>query len=417
MYGRYRRKVVVTGIGALTPLGKNVTETQEALVAGRSGIRPIQSFDAASFKTKIAAEIDFDPGDHFDRREARHLDRLAQLGVIAAREALTEAGIGTLEGDLRRRVAVKIGVGAVGFHTTEREIRVLHTRGPERVHPHAILMLEPDSVSGEICRSIGAEGPNYTINSACASGSDAIVNACDDIFSRRADIVVTGGAGAEVTPFGLATFGQMGALSTRNDDPSRASQPFSEGRDGFVLGEGAIIFILEGLDSAMRRGAPILAELVGRGQTTDTHHATQPDPQGWAASGAMEMALEEAGLKPGDVDLISAHGTSTPYNDRMEALAIRRVFGSEADRVLVHAPKSMAGHSIGGAGPLGAFGVIMAIQTGTVHPTINLTTPGEGCELNHVTSTLYNQVLGVGMVNAFGFQGHSTVLILRRFVP
>lgn len=415
MHGRYRRKVVVTGIGALTPLGKNVMETHEALVAGRSGIRPITSFDTAEFKTKIAAEIGFNPDDYFDRREARHLDRLAQLGIIAAKEALFGAGISTLEGEIRRRVSVKIGVGAVGFHTAEREIGVLHARGPGRVHPYAILMFQPDAVSGEVCRRVGAEGPNYTVNSACASGSDAMASACDDIFLHRADIVVTGGAGAEVTSFGLSTFGQMGALSTRNDDPQGASRPFSEGRDGFLLGEGAVMFVLEGLDSAIRRGVPIFAELIGSGQTTDTHHATEPDPEGLAASRAMEIALEDAGLHPRDVDLISAHGTSTPYNDRMEAIAIRRAFGSEADRILVNATKSMVGHLIGGAGPFGALAVIMAMRTRTVHPTRNLTVPDEGCKLNHVTSTLYNREVNVAMVNAFGFQGHNTALIFRRW--
>lgn len=415
MYGRYRRKVVVTGIGAFTPLGENAAETHEALLAGVSGIRRITSFDTAQFATKIAAEIDFDPHDHFNRREARHLDRLAQLGIIAAREALAGAGISSLEDEMRRRVSVRIGVGAVGFHTIEREIITLHARGPARVHPYAILMFQPDAVSGEICRRINAEGPNYTINSACASGSDAMVSACDDIFLHRADIVVTGGAGAEITPFGLSTFGQMEALSTRNDDPSRASCPFSSERDGFVLGEGAVMFVLEGLDSAIRRGVPILAEIIGCGQTTDTHHAAQPDPEGLEASRAMKMALEDAGISPRDVDLISAHGTSTPYNDRMETLAIRRAFGAEADRVLVNATKSMAGHLIGGAGPLGALAVIMAMRTRAVHPTINLTTPDKGCELRHVTGTLYDQEINVGMVNAFGFQGHNTALIFRRW--
>lgn len=409
-------RVVFTGIGAITPLGRNAVTTNKALCEGKSGVRLITSFDTAEFRTKIAAEVDFDPLDHFDKRDARHIDRLAQFGIVAGLEAAEQARLSFVPKHVRVRMCPLVGAGVVGFHTAEREIVALNAKGPHGVNPFAIIMFQPDAIVGWLARLLDMHGPSYTVNSACASGHDAVVLAYEKILADRGDIFVTGGTGAEVTPFGVATFGRAGALSTRNDDPEGASRPFSQGRDGFVLGEGAVILVVESLEMALWRGVPILGEIAGCGQYTDTYHPTQPDPTGNPAVAAMLEALEDAHMRPGEVDLISAHGTSTPYNDKMEALAIQKVFRDEGADPLVNATKSMAGHLIAGAGPLGILAALHAIETGWVHPTLNLSVPDEGCELNHVTGAAIERKVDVAMINAFGFQGHNTSIIVKRFV-
>lgn len=412
-----RRRVVVTGMGAVSPLGIGVEATWEGLLAGRSGIGPIQAFDPAPFATRIAGEVrDFKAEDFVDRKEARHMDRFTQFAVVAALEALRSAGLQPRqEGVDWTRVGVLIGSGVGGIHTLEEQARILHEKGPGRVSPFFVPMMIADMASGQVSILTGAKGPNQTTLSACATGTHSIGDAYRMIQRGDADAMICGGAEAAITPLAVAGFSAARALSERNDEPEKASRPFDRDRDGFVMGEGAGVLILEELGHAQRRGAPILAEVVGYSSTGDAYHITQPAPEGEGAARAMSLALKDAGLAPGEVGYINAHGTATPYNDLYETMAIKKVFGEAAYRIPVSSIKSMTGHLLGAAGAVEAITCVKVLQEGKIPPTINLDHPDPECDLDYVPNTLRVQAVNLAMSNSFGFGGHNAVLVFRRW--
>ncbi|MBE3574034.1 MAG: beta-ketoacyl-ACP synthase II [Firmicutes bacterium] len=412
-----RRRVVVTGMGAVSPLGIGVEATWEGLLAGRSGIGPIQAFDPAPFATRIAGEVrGFKAEDFMDRKEARHMDRFTQFAVVAALEALRSARLQPRqEGVDWTRVGVLIGSGVGGIHTLEEQARILHEKGPGRVSPFFVPMMIADMASGQVSILTGAKGPNQATLSACATGTHSIGDAYRMIQRGDADAMICGGAEAAITPLAVAGFSAARALSERNDEPEKASRPFDRDRDGFVMGEGAGVLILEELGHAQRRGAPILAEVVGYSSTGDAYHITQPAPEGEGAARAMSLALEDAGLAPGDVGYINAHGTATPYNDLYETMAIKKVFGEAAYRIPVSSIKSMTGHLLGAAGAVEAITCVKVLQEGKIPPTINLDHPDPECDLDYVPNTLRVQAVHLAMSNSFGFGGHNAVLVFRRW--
>ncbi len=410
-------RVVVTGIGMVTPLGLNARETWDALVAGRGGIDTITLFDPEGFPSRIAGEVKgFDPTRYMDRKDARRADRFTQFAFVAAQEALAEAGL-DLDAEDPTRVAVIVGTAMGGIMTLAQEFDELTRKGPGRVSPFLMPMMLPDMASGQLSIRLGAKGPNYALVSACASGADAIGEAANMIRRGDADIVLAGGSEAPITPISVAGFAAAKALSTRNDDPATASRPFSAGRDGFVIGEGCAILCLESEEHARRRGAPIVAELAGYGATSDAYHVTQPEENGEGAVRAMQLALAQAGLAPDDVDYVNAHGTSTPLNDRMETLALKRVFGEYAYDLPVSSTKSMMGHLLGAAGAVEAAICALVIANGVIPPTINYLEPDPECDLDYVPNVARPAAVDVAMTNSFGFGGHNSSLILRRYVP
>lgn len=410
------RRVVVTGIGLVTPLGLTAEETWEALTAGRCGIGPITLFDAQGFDSRIAGEVKgFDPLRYMDRKEARRADRFTQFAVAAAQEALSQSSIDLSE-DGGRRVAVIVGTAMGGIMTLAEEYEQLRTKGPGRVSPFLMPMMLPDMASGQLSIRLGARGPNLALVSACASGADAIGEAANLIARGEADAALAGGSEAPITPISVAGFAAAKALSTRNDDPATASRPFASGRDGFVIAEGCGMLVLEAEEHARERGARILAELAGYAATSDAYHVTQPDERGDGAVRAMQLALERAGLRPDDVNYINAHGTSTPLNDRMETLAIKRVFGEYAYHVPISSTKSMMGHLLGAAGAVEAGVCVLAIDRGVVPPTANYVEPDPECDLDYVPNVARPAVVDVAMTNSFGFGGHNSCLVFRRYV-
>ncbi len=417
------QRVVVTGLGLITPLGSGVTTTWAALLAGQSGAGPITGFDPSQYRTRIAAEVkDFDPTRYMDRREARRMDRFAQFATAAAQEALTDAGFGKpgapfdLEPYDPRRAGVIIGSGIGGLATLLEQIEVLKTRGPRRVSPFTIPGLMLNAASAHISIAIGARGPNLALATACATGSHALGEAADMIRRGRADLMIAGGSEAAIAALAMAGFDNLGALSTRNDAPERASRPFDALRDGFVMGEGAGVVVLERLDLARARGAPIYAELVGYGANGDAFHITAPSEDGTGAAECMQLALADAGLLPTEVDYINAHGTSTPLNDASETLSIKKVFGDHAYRVPISSTKSMTGHLMGAAGAIEAVFTVLALRDQTLPPTINQEVPDPTCDLDYVPNVARRARLDVAMSNSFGFGGHNAVLIFRRLV-
>ncbi|MGH9095374.1 MAG: beta-ketoacyl-ACP synthase II [Acidimicrobiales bacterium] len=404
------RRVVVTGMGAVTPLGLSAESTWEAMLAGRSGVAPIVGFDASALPVRIAAEVaDFDGVARFGKRRARHLDRVVQLGLTATAEALENAKLDVAAN--REAVGVIYGTGIGGIQSLVDGIDVLRSRGPDWVSPYTLPMLLPNMIAGQIAMEWGARGYNSCTVTACSASAQAIGEALDVIRVGRADVMICGGAEAAVTEIGLAGFAAMKALSPRNDDPEGASRPFDAGRDGFVIGEAAATLILEERDSAMARGAPILAELSGYGATADAHHMTAPHPQGDGAIRAMRHACHDAGLALGDIGYINAHGTSTPPNDRVESLAVRTLFGAGAPPV--SSTKSMTGHTLGAAGALESLVCIQVLRSGLIPPTINYRTPDPACDLDYVPNTARPAHVRAAMTNSFGFGGHNAALVFE----
>ena len=415
---RAARRVVVTGMGALSALGNDVRSTWAGLVEGRSGVRTIELFDPSRLDSRIGAEVrDFDPSGVLDRKEQRRTDRYIQLGLVASRQALDQAGLpGRMDGELAERTGVIMGSGLGGVATLFDNVLLMAERGPDRISPFFIPMGIANVGAGQIAIQFGPLGPNFATVSACASGGHAIGEAWETIRRRDADVMIAGGVEASIHEAVVGGFASMKALSTRNDDPAGASRPFDNGRDGFVIGEGAGALILEALDHAEARGAEPLAELVGYGATADASHITLPAPGGIGAVRAARRALEKAGLPPDAIDHVNAHATSTPEGDRAELQAIRTVFGDHAPRVAVTANKSMLGHTLGAAGAIEAIATIQAIRTGCVPPTINLVDPDEAGDGLDLTPNVASQrEIRTAMSNSFGFGGQNTALVFTRW--
>lgn len=403
--------VVITGLGVVTPIGTGVEAFWNGLVTGASGGSPIDSFDASEYPVRIAAEVkDFEPTNWIDAREVPRTDRFCQMGVAAACLAWEHAGLDDVDRD---RVGVIVGSGIGGLGTIEEQHRALLKGGPRRVSPFMVPRLMPNAAAAAIAMRFGVTAPNYSVASACATGAHAIGEALQLLRAGRADIVLAGGCEAAITPLSVAAFARMGALSTRNDDPERASRPFDKDRDGFVFGEGAGVLVLERAEAARGRGAEPIARLSGYGATSDAFHVTQPDPDGRGATKAMELALEDAGLTPQDIDYVNAHGTSTPYNDRVETLAIKQALGNEAKRIPVTSTKSQTGHLLGAAGAVEAAATALMLQRGMVPPTINLETPDPDCDLDYVADGPRDGKLGAALSNSFGFGGQNACLVLE----
>jgi 3-oxoacyl-[acyl-carrier-protein] synthase II len=409
-------RVVVTGLGAVTPVGLNVKSTWENIVAGKSGIGPITLFDASQFDTKIAGEVKgFDPSATVNRKDARRMDRFAQFAVTAAKEALASSGL-AVDASNNDSVGVIVGSGIGGLTTLYQESKVLIEQGPKRVSPFLVPMMITDMAASQVSIQLGLKGPNLCITSACSSGSDAIGVAYELVKRGEATAIVTGGAESIINPIGVSAFNALRALSTRNDSPETASRPFDATRDGFVIGEGAGILMLEDLEHAKARGAKILAEIIGYGASADAFHITEPAENGEGASRAMQVALKESGITINDVDYIKAHGTSTPLNDKTETKAIKTVFGERAYKVPISSPKSMIGHLIGAAAAVEALICVLAIQNGIIPPTINLHNPDPECDLDYVPNTARQKELTHVMCTSFGFGGHNSVLVLKRYI-
>ena len=411
-----KRRAVVTGIGVLAPNGNSLSEYWDALIAGKSGIGPIQSFDAENLSVRIAGELsDFNPEDHFDRKEIRRLDPFSIYALVTSHESISHSGLDQSDVN-KERVSVIIGTGVGGIQTLENQHGVFSNRGQRRVTPYFVPKMISNIAAGQIAIHNGFQGPNHTVVSACASGTDAIGTATRIIQYGDADVVVTGGVEASITGLCIAGFANMKALSTRNDDPTAASRPFDANRDGFVLGEGAASIILEEAEHARSRGATILAEVAGYGSTDDAFHITQPSEGGKGAIAAMQLALTDAQLGVEDVDYINAHGTSTPFNDKTESAAITTLFGEHAQKLKVSSTKSMIGHSLGASGALEAAACVQAICHNMLPPTINYNTPDPECTLDYVPNTAQEAEVNVVMSNSFGFGGHNGVIVLKRWV-
>jgi 3-oxoacyl-[acyl-carrier-protein] synthase II len=413
-----RHRVVVTGLGLLTPVGNDVDSAWDALLAGTSGAAPITQFDAGEdFDTRFACEVKgFDPVDYMDRKEARRADRFAQFAVAVAQQAVENAGLGAdLEPAASERVGVIFGSGIGGIATFEEQTRVMLERGPKRVSPFFVPMFIPDMAAGLISMRFGAKGPNYATVSACSSSAHALGNSFRVIQDGEADVMITGGTEATVTPLTIAGFSNMKALSSRNESPETASRPFDANRDGFVLGEGAGALILESLEHALERGADVVAEVVGFGQSADAYHMTAPAPEGAGAQLAMRAALEDAGMEPGDVDYINAHGTSTPANDLNETLAVKGVFGEAARDLIMGSTKSMTGHLLGAAGGVEAIVTALVTRTGQIPPTINFETQDPACDLDYAHNERREKTVRAALTNSFGFGGHNVCLAFRRW--
>ena len=413
-----RRRVVVTGVGLVTPLGNDVASTWASAMAGRSGVRTIEAFDPSRLTSRMAGEVrDFDASSILDRKELRRTDRYIQFGLVAAREALDQAGLPErFEGDLAERTGVILGTGLGGVGTLSDGFITNVTRGPDRISPFLIPMGIPNIGSGQIAIQFGMTGPNFTTVSACATGGHALGEASEIIRRGDADVMIAGGAEAGIVEAMVGGFAAMRALSTRNDDPEGASRPFDLGRDGFVIAEGAGVVVLEALDHAETRGAKPLAELVGYGATADASHITLPAPGGIGAVRAARRAIEKAGITASDIDHVNAHATSTPEGDKAELQAIRTIFGEGATRISITANKSLMGHTLGAAGAIEAVMTVQTIREGCVPPTINLVEPdpaSAGLDLTPLTSTVHP--VRIGLSNSFGFGGQNTALIFAAF--
>ncbi len=408
------RRVVITGMGALTALGSELETFWSNLTAGKSGVSPIESFDVSEFPTRIAASIkDFNPEDYIEKREARRMDRFVQFAVAASLLALKDANLSVEKDTDPERVGVYVGSGIGGLATWEEQHKVLLEKGPKRVSPFFIPMMIANMASGQISMLTGAKGPNSTAVTACATGTHSIGDSFKLIQRGDADVMICGGAEATITPTGLAGFCALRAMSTRNDEPEKASRPFDAERDGFVMAEGSGILILESLDSALRRGARIYAEVIGYGMSGDAYHITDPDPNG--AARCMTQALKDAGISPEEVDYINAHGTSTPIGDKSETAAIKMAFGDHAYKLAVSSTKSMTGHLLGAAGGVEAVISGLTIRHGIIPPTINLDHPDPECDLDYVPNVARKADVRVAMSNSFGFGGHNATIVLRKY--
>lgn len=409
-----RKRVVITGMGCISPVGNDATSVWNNLAAGKSGIGMITHYDTGDFRVKIAAEVkDFDPGAIFGQREVRHMDRFAQFALAATHQAVQDAGL-EINAANRDRIGVVIGTGIGGIGTLYEQMKVFSTRGPQRVSPFLVPMMIPDSAAGLIAIHFGVRGVNMAVVTACATGTNAIGEAVEIIRRGSAEIMIAGGSEASIVPIAMGGLGVMTALSTC-EDPARACRPFDLNRDGFVMGEGSAVLVLESLDSALQRGARILAEVSGYGTTNDAFHISAPAENGAGAALCMRLALENAGLGIEDIDYINAHGTSTQLNDKSETAAIKNVFGEKAYEIPVSSTKSMTGHLLGASGALEALIAVKTIENQTIPPTINYETPDPHCDLDYVTEGARKSNLVHVMSNSFGFGGHNATVIISKY--
>ncbi len=410
-----RPRVVVTGMGALTPVGNTVEDYWASLLAGRSGAGPIARFDSAGYTTRIDAEVrGFDPAQYMDGKEARRMARFSQFAVAASKMAVRHAGL-DLEAEDPDRMGVLLGNGNGGIPNIEEEVRTIIEKGGNRVSPFFMPMQLPNMAAAEVSIALGLKGYNSTIITACAASTQAIGEALEVLRRGRLRVMVTGGTEAGISAIALAGFCALRALSTRNDDPEKASRPFDKDRDGFVAAEGSGIVVLETLEHALDRGAPILAELTGYGASADAFHKVAPDAQGLGAAKAMRWALEDAGVPPAEVDYINAHGTSTPLNDQVETLAVKLVFGKGAYTIPISSTKSMIGHLLGASGGAEAIATIQTIREGMIHPTINYETPDPACDLDYVPNVARKAPVRIAITNSFGFGGQNACLVFQAY--
>ena len=410
-----KKRVVITGMGVVSPVGSNVEKFWKSLVAGQSGIRPVSHFDASAFDSRINGDvIDYDPLAHFNSKDARNLSRFIQFGVVAANEALAHAKL-----DIRQmnpyRAAVVVGSGIGSIYSAEEEYEKYLEKGPGRISPFFITRMIINEVAGQISINSGAMGPCFAIATACATANNSIGEAMRMIQASEVDVAIAGGAESATSKLGLGGFCALKALSKHNDEPQKASRPFDLNRDGFVMGEGAGVVIIESLEFAKARGANILAELIGYGRTADAYHITAPHEEGLGAIKAMEFALKDAGLKPEDIHYINAHGTSTKLNDQIETLAIKKVFGDYAKKIPVSSTKSMTGHLLGAAGGVELVACIMSIRDQMIHPTINQETPDPACDLDYVPNVARKAKVNIALSNSLGFGGHNATLIVKKY--
>ena len=410
-------RVVVTGIGVVSPVGLDRETTWSNLLAGKSGIDHITAFDPNGFGTTIAGEVKgFDARDYVSKKEARRMDRFVQLAAAAALEAVDHASFKS-NGSNRERVSVMIASGIGGIITLSEQTDVLRDKGPSRISPFLVPMMLPDMASGQVSMLLNAKGPNFATVSACSSGADAIGAALQLLRDGTIDVALAGGAEAAICPMGIAGFNSCRALSRRNDEPQKASRPFDAERDGFVLGEGAAVLVLESMDSAISRNVEPIAEVVGYAATADAHHITQPAPEGEGGARAMKLALKDAMLKPHEIDYINAHGTSTPINDKYETAAMKTVFDEDAYKIPISSTKSMTGHLLGACGALEAAVAVMAISNWAVPPTINLEFPDPECDLDYTPHVARRGRVRAAMSNSFGFGGHNASLVFQAYEP
>ena len=406
-----KSRVFITGLGTVSPLGLDVASTWKSLIGGISGIDHITAFDLDGFETRFGAEVKgFEATNYLEKKEARRMDRFAQFTAVAAGSALAQAELKPREVN-PFRVAAIVGSGIGGIITLSQQHDVLREKGPRRVTPFLIPMMLGDMASAQVSMATGSMGPNFCVVSSCSSGADAIGQAWEMVWRDEVDIAIAGGSEAPICPIAIAGFNSLRALSKHNEDPRKASRPFDAERDGFVMGEGAAILVLESHESMEKRDVKPLAELVGYAATSDAYHITEPSPNGYSAAKAMKLAIKRSGIKPEEIDYINAHGTSTPLNDRQETQAIKTALGEEAYRVPISSTKSMTGHLLGAGGALEAMACVLAIQHGTIPPTINLEHPDPDCDLDYTPSKARQLPIKVAMSNSFGFGGHNSVLI------
>ena len=408
------QRVVVTGLGAVTPIGNSVADYWFGLTSGRSGVASISLFDASRHACRFAAEVkDFDPTGFIEPKESKRWDRYCQFGVVAAKQALAHAGLEITEANAER-IGISIGSGVGGLLTMETQAHVLEGKGPGRVSPFTVPMMIPNMATGLAAIALGAKGPSSAVSTACAAGSNSIGDAFRLLQMGKADAMICGGAESAITPLGVAGFASAKALSFHNDDPATASRPFDKERDGFVIGEGSGLLVLETLSHAKARGATILAEIVGYGTTCDAHHITSPTPGGVGGAAAMRLAIEDAGLSAESIDYVNAHGTSTPANDSNETAAIKSALGQRAYKIPVSSTKSMTGHLLGGSGGIEAVACVLALQHNVVPPTINYNNPDPDCDLDVVPNSAREHTLETVLSNSFGFGGHNVCLAFQR---
>jgi len=415
-----RRRVVLTGLGAITPVGNTVKELWDSLLEGRSGTRRVQCFDPSSFSSQIAAEVlDFDPSKYLTPKEVKKSDRFVQFAIAASKNAVLDSGL-DMENEDSSRTGVIIGSGIGGLHTVEKEHNKYIERGPEKgpakISPFLIPMLIVNMAAGQVSIYFKAKGPNKAVVTACASGNHAIGDAFNIIRRGDTDVMISGGSEAAITVMGFGGFCALRALSRRNDDPAHASRPFDKNRDGFIMGEGAGIVVLEELEHARKRGARIYCEVIGHSMNADAYHMTAPDPEGKGATSCMNLCLEDAGVKPEEVDYINAHGTSTIYNDKVETLAIKNVFGDHARKLVISSTKSVTGHLLGAAGGVETIACALAIKNNVVPPTTNLEIPDPECDLDYTPNKPRPMEINVALSNSLGFGGHNATLAFRKYV-
>jgi len=408
------RRVVITGLGTINPLANNVSDTWKGLIKGESGIEKITSFDTSELPVSFAGEVkNFDANEYMGKQSARKLDRSSQLSIFATEEALKDAGLNTEE-RLGPNVGIVFGTGIGGIGSTEQAVRTFDERGPSRINPLAITQLMPNSSTGQVAIKFGIEGPSLTITTACAASANAVGEAKNMIKNGIVDMAIAGGTECGTTAMTIGAFSQIRALSTNNDNPQEACRPFDKDRDGFVMGEGSTVLVMESEESALERGTQIYGYVAGYGATTDAFHITAPAEGGKGAVAAMQKAIKDAGLTTNDIDYINAHGTSTLANDKNETAAIKTVFGEQAYELDVSSTKSMTGHLLGGAGAFESMVSILALKNGVIPPTINLHNPDEECDLNYTPNIATRKELSTAMSNSFGFGGHNGVLVFKK---